>query len=129
MAGKEIGALIEDPEAPQRLDDVKASGRETLVIGEIQLLLAEKRTSLAAMRTGIAVFVLPLSVLSVLIATSRDYDVISVIHFMVPLLLLCTALVVLGAYLIIHSIAKMRHEEKMIQKLKGNNPSIAEFID
>ena len=41
------------------------------LINEIQLILAEKRTSLAAMRTGIAVFVLPLSVLSVLVATSE----------------------------------------------------------
>ncbi len=39
-----------------------------LVLGEIQLLLAEKRTALSVMRTGIAIFALPLSVLSVLIA-------------------------------------------------------------
>ena len=47
-----------------------------ILINEIQLILAEKRTSLAAMRTGIAVFVLPLSVLSVLVATSKYYDFI-----------------------------------------------------
>ena len=32
----------------------------SVVIGEVQLLLAEKRTSLAVMRTGIAVLALPL---------------------------------------------------------------------
>ena len=37
----------------------------------INLLLAEKRTSLAVLRTGIAIFTLPLSVFTILIATSR----------------------------------------------------------
>ena len=46
-------------------------GIDSTVFGEIQLLLAEKRTALSSMRTGIAVFALPLSVLSVLVATSK----------------------------------------------------------
>jgi hypothetical protein len=44
---------------------------DNVIFGEIQVLLAEKRTALASLRTGIAVFALPLSVLSALIATSR----------------------------------------------------------
>jgi len=36
------------------------------------------------MRTGITVFVLPLSVLSVLIATSKYYDVLQVMHLILP---------------------------------------------
>jgi uncharacterized membrane protein YidH (DUF202 family) len=47
---------------------------DNVIFGEIQVLLAEKRTALASMRTGIAVFALPLSVLSALIATSRYYS-------------------------------------------------------
>jgi hypothetical protein len=47
---------------------------DTVIFGEIQVLLAEKRTALASLRTGIAVFALPFSVLSVLIATSRYYS-------------------------------------------------------
>jgi hypothetical protein len=50
-----------------KLDDV--------IFGEIQVLLAEKRTALASLRTGIAVFALLLSVLSALIATSRYYSI------------------------------------------------------
>jgi uncharacterized membrane protein YkgB len=42
---------------------------DNVIFGEIQVLLAEKRTALAGLRTGIAVFALPLSVLSALIAT------------------------------------------------------------
>ena len=47
---------------------------DNVIFGEIQVLLAEKRTALASLRTGIAVFALPLSVLSALIATSRYYS-------------------------------------------------------
>ena len=71
------------------MDNEKKDDLETIIIGEVQLLLAEKRTSLAAMRTGIAVFVLPLTVMSVLIATSRYYDVVHVMNLLVPLLIIC----------------------------------------
>jgi hypothetical protein len=40
---------------------------DSVIISEAQLLLAEKRTSLAAMRTGTAIFALPLCVLTALI--------------------------------------------------------------
>ena len=100
-----------------------------IIISEIQLLLAEKRTSLAAMRTGIAVFVLPMSVLSVLIATSKYYDVIQVLHLMLPLLGLCSALVALGAYLIIRAIMRIRSQDRHIQEIKRKHSRIAEFLD
>ena len=55
--------------------NVKSSKDEmNITINKVQLILAEKRTPLAVMRTGIAVFVLPLSVLSALVATSKFYD-------------------------------------------------------
>ena len=47
-------------------------------IGEVQLLLSEVRTALSLMRTGIAILALPLSVFSVLVATSRYYDALNV---------------------------------------------------
>lgn len=107
----------------------KDTDPEGLIINEVQLILAEKRTSLAAMRTGIAVFALPLSVLSVLIATSKYYDVIQVWHLLVPLLFLCVAMIVLGSYLIIRSIARIRHHDELILRLKQKHRRIAEFIN
>ena len=53
-------------------------------INDIQLLFTEKRTSLALMRTGIAVLALPLSVLSLLIATSKYYEAVDVLTFLIP---------------------------------------------
>jgi len=102
---------------------------DNIIINEVQLILAEKRTSLATMRTGIAVFALPLTVLSVLIATSKYYDIIHVLHLLVPLFLVCAALVLLGSYLIIRSIIKIRHHDRIILELKRKHSRIADFID
>ena len=100
-----------------------------IVINEVQLILAEKRTSLAAMRTGIAVFALPLSALSVLVATSRFYDFVHVIHFMIPLLIICAAMVFLGSYLIIRSINRIRRYDHLMLEIKRKHSQLAEFID
>ncbi|MCU0591437.1 MAG: hypothetical protein MUC57_08180 [Desulfobacterales bacterium] len=45
-----------------------------IIINEVQLILAEKRTSLASLRTGIAVFAIPLSIMGVAIAKLRRED-------------------------------------------------------
>ena len=80
-----------EKELTQEADNIDA-----IAINEVQLVLAEKRTSLAVMRTGIAVLALPLSVISVLIATSRYYDIFHVLHFLVPLVVFNLGLIVLN---------------------------------
>ena len=113
------------------LEETKAPKKARIgpeVFGEVQLLLAEKRTALSSMRTGIAVFALPLSVLSVLVATSKYYDVFRVLHFLLPLLALCLGLVVLGSFLVIQAVARIRHHDKLIRELKMRYSAIAEFI-
>jgi uncharacterized membrane protein YidH (DUF202 family) len=107
----------------------KTSEINAIAINEVQLILAEKRTSLAVMRTGIAVLALPLSVMSVLIATSKYYDVLHVLHYLVPLGILNAALVVFGAYLIIHSIIRMRHYDRLIHEIKLQHSIIGKFIE
>ena len=102
---------------------------DNAILGEIQVLLSEKRTALASLRTGIAVFALPLSVLSVLIATSRYYDIAAVLPLLVPLLLLNLALIVLGCWLICHAIRRIRHYEHIIKNLRQKYRSIADFVD
>src|SRR5437868_10763875 len=102
---------------------------DNLIFGEIQVLLAEKRTALSSLRTGIAIFALPLSVLSILIATSRYYNMGSVLPLLVPLLLLNLGLVVLGSWLIYRSIHRIHHFEHRIRELSEKYRSIAEFIE
>src|SRR4051794_37078831 len=107
----------------------KKEGIDAVIFGEIQLILAEKRTALSSLRTGIAIFALPLSVLSVLVATSKYYDVLKVLHFLLPLLLLNAGLIALGGYLIFHAISRIRRFDRHIRELKRQHSAIAEFID
>jgi hypothetical protein len=65
-----------------------------IIINEAQLVLAEKKTSLAVLRTGIALLVLPLSVASFLIVTLKYHDIIYVMHLFLSLMILCTILAV-----------------------------------
>jgi len=104
-------------------------GIDNVIFGEIQLLLAEKRTALSSLRAGIAVFALPLSVLSFLVATSKYYQPLRVLEFLVPLLALNAGLVGLGCYLIVHSILRIRHYDKVIKEIKRQHSAIAEFVD
>ena len=69
---------------------------DATTMGEVQLVLAEKRTALATLRTGLAIFAFPLGVLSVLIATSQSYKIHEVLHWMIPLLLLNLGLIGAG---------------------------------
>ena len=102
---------------------------DNFIFGEIQVLLAEKRTALASLRTGIAVFALPLSVLSALIATSRYYSFEKVMPLLLPLMLLNLGLVVLGTWLVFRSIRKIRHFEHRIRELSEKYRSIAQFLE
>jgi len=107
----------------------ESSQLDSLILGEIQVLLSEKRTALSTMRTGIAVFALPLSVLSVLIATSRYYSIGKVMPLLMPLLLLNLGLVVLGSWLIFHAIGRLDHYDRRIRELTKKYRSLAEVVD
>ena len=102
---------------------------DSIAINEVQLILAEKRTSLAIMRTGIAVLALPLSVIGFLIATSKYYDILHVLHFFIPLALLNLSLILLGFYLIIRSIIRMKNYDRHIHQIKLKHSAIGEFIE
>ncbi|MCI0534177.1 MAG: hypothetical protein L0Z50_03000 [Verrucomicrobiales bacterium] len=114
--------FVETPKPERKAED------SAFVFNEVQLVLAEKRTSLSSLRAGIAVFVLPLSVLSVLIATSRHYDFFRTLHLLVPLLVLNAALIVLACYLIIHSIRRIRQYDRLIREIKHKHSTIADLI-
>ena len=101
---------------------------ESVHISRIQLILAEKRTSLAVMRTGIVVFTLPMSVMTVLIATSRYYDFLEAYHLLIPLLVLCAGLVVFAVYLVHRSIVRIRKQDVLIHKIKEQDHRIADFL-
>ncbi len=108
---------------------VEKNSSNLVVFNEVQLILAEKRTALAALRTGIAVFALPMSLLGLLITTSKYYVISDVLVFLIPLLILCGILSILGAYLIIRSLKRISRYDHIIVKLKRSHPILREIID
>ena len=116
-----------DGVGPFRDEASPAKREEAVAVSRIQLVLAEKRTSLAVMRTGIGVFTLPLSVVTVLVATSRYYDFLEAFHFLVPLLILCAGLVVLAIYLVHRSVLRIWKQDALIRKIKQEDPGLTEF--
>jgi uncharacterized membrane protein YidH (DUF202 family) len=110
-------------------DEQTASCPPAIIINEVQLILAEKRTSLAALRTGIAVFAIPLSVMGVLVATSRYYEILDVLHLFILVMVMNVLLLALGSYLVVRAIIKLRREDRMILDIKRKHSAIAEFMD
>jgi len=102
---------------------------DNMILNEVQLLLSEKRTALSTMRTGIAVFAFPLSVLSILIATSRMYQLQEVMQWLVPLLLLNLGLTMLGVYLIARAFRRIHHYDRLIDEFKRKHSKLAELLD
>ena len=93
---------------------------KSTLMDEAKMLLAEKRTSLSVLRTGLALFSIPISVLTVLTATSQYYEVADVIYLFVFLVIVCIALLILGSYLIFRSIRTIRRIDFKIKELKKN---------
>ena len=102
---------------------------DNMVLNEVQLLLSEKRTALSTMSTGIAVFAFPLSVLSILIATSRLYQLHEVMQWLVPLLLLNLGLIGLGTYLIARAFQRIHHYDRLIDEFKRKHSKLADLLD
>jgi uncharacterized membrane protein YidH (DUF202 family) len=101
---------------------------DMLVLQEMQLLLAEKRTTLSTLRTGIAIFAFPLTVLSALIATSKSYEIDQVWHWLIPLLVLNLALIVLAVYLIWHALRRLRHYNRLIERYKLQHDRLGQLL-
>jgi hypothetical protein len=102
---------------------------DNMILNEVQLLLSEKRTALSTMRNGIAVFAFPLSVLSILIATSRWYQLREVMQWRVPWLLLNLGLIGLGIYLIARAFQWIHHYDRLIDGFKRKPSKLANLLD
>jgi uncharacterized membrane protein YidH (DUF202 family) len=101
---------------------------ESTHIGRVQMILAEKRTSLAVLRTGIALLTLPLSLATLLIATSRYYDVWHNLHFLVPLFTFNSVLVVMGFTLIARAWGRIKRQDEIIEQIKNESPALTQLI-
>lgn len=124
---KKLRERVMKGRAIERLPSSNDVRHESMLINEVTLVLAEKRTALSVMRTGLAILALPISVLSVLIVISRYYDPLKVIYMLGPLLSICVALTILGGYMIIRSLKRISQLNKVVLALKKQNAVLREL--
>jgi uncharacterized membrane protein YidH (DUF202 family) len=106
----------------------KTDQRE-MVFDEVSLMLSEKRTALSILRTGIAIFSIPLSLGSVLIATSQLYDPDKILYLIVPVLAGCTLLVLISLWLMITAAVKLRNNERRLDRVIEKNQFLRNIVD
>ncbi|MFC1555881.1 hypothetical protein ACFL67_02250 [candidate division KSB1 bacterium] len=95
---------------------------------EAQLVLAEKRTSLAVVRTAIMIFALPLTVLTALIGFSGYYDFKANIWLMVPIIIISTLLFIVAFFLIFRAIKNITLYDRMLENIRKCDPGIGHLI-
>lgn len=100
----------------------------SLIMSEVQLLLAEKRTSYALLRTGVTVALVPLSIWTVLLATSRLYNVFDELWLFAPLMLIAVGLLALGAWLVLHALARVRRVDATLTALRKSDTLIEDLL-
>ena len=99
------------------------------ISGEIRLLLDEKMTFVSIMNTGIVVLIAQLLILSILISTSQFYKLVEVLHLVIPLCFINIILAVLSFYLIIHSLWRIHHFNRLIYRLKKKHSLLSDLFD
>ncbi len=107
--------------------DVKET--DPFIFNEAQLVLAEKRTHLAMLRTGIAIVALPMSIVSFLVATSRFYDFGENLHYLIPLFVMNMLLSCIGIYMAVQALVRLRQDGKLLQNLKLKNRLLSSLMD
>jgi len=110
-------------------DIVIENSQHSLVINEIMLLLAEKRTSLSSLRAGLAVVAIPMSIAGFLIATSRLYETLTVLHLLAPLWAACVVLFVLGMHIIVRALLRIRRFDERVEDLKAKDAAVRALIE
>ncbi|HVM46318.1 MAG TPA: hypothetical protein VM582_10320 [Candidatus Thermoplasmatota archaeon] len=124
----EAEATVKDLADAPKADKKAMAVDHKLVIQEVQLLLAEKRTSFALLRTGVSVSLVPLSVWTVLIATSRLWNVWEARWLLAPLMLVALALFGLGAYLIMHAMQHLAHTDRVLMGLRQSDTLLEDLL-
>jgi len=96
--------------------------RTTLAI--IRTIEAEKRTHLAQLRTGIGILTVPMSLLTILIATSEYYMIDQVLTFIAGLVFGIIVLSVVGGYLVVNALIKLRKSDKLRHDTCGDTEDL-----
>ena len=93
----------------------------------IRTIDAEKRTHLAELRTGIGILTIPMSLLTILIATSNYYSINSVLSLITGLVIGIIVLFIVGTYMVARSLQKIKSTEKLHDSCKDVACLIEEY--
>src|SRR5262249_31314094 len=106
-----------------------AAPERTVIVQQLELLLSEKRTSLSVVRTGTAIAALPLSILSLLVATSKLYAWPGVEALLVPRLVICALLSVFAASLVVLGVRPLPAHDRRITELRRQDPLLGKLFE
>jgi len=102
---------------------------DNLIVEEILVFLQEKRTALRMVRIGISAVIALISILGLLIATSRYYKWMEVMHLWIPFVLLNLVVLGIAGYFIFGSLIHIHRLDRQILKYKKSHGRIANFLD
>ena len=80
-------------------------------------------------RIGISAIIAQISVLGLLIATSKYYERMEVMHLWIPFALLNLVVLCIVGYLIIGSLIRIHHLDHQMLTYKKSHKEIANFMD
>ncbi|MGY5859862.1 MAG: hypothetical protein RTU63_10875 [Candidatus Thorarchaeota archaeon] len=109
------------------LDDRTYQSNVRTSLALIRTIDAEKRTHLAELRTGIGILTIPMSLLTILIATSNYYSISEVLSFIFGLVVGIIILLSLGAYLVYSALRELRRDQHLRESCEDISGLIAEF--
>lgn len=101
---------------------------EQILLQEIQVLLAEKRTYFALFRLGIAIATLPLTIIAFLIATREYHQVFAEPLFAFVIIGSLSALSLVGISICLRTQRKIKGINGIIDIIKSENKRIAEIL-
>ena len=87
------------------------------------------RTALATIRIGLAIFMTQIAMLAFLIATSRFYAWMEVLHLVIPFILLNLFALGVAGYFIIRSMIQIHQLERQVIRYKRNHGEISNLMD
>lgn len=101
---------------------------QRLLLGEVQILLADKRTSYALLRTGVTIGLVPLSIWTVLVATSSLWNPFQVMWLLLPVMGIASLLFITGLYLVFHAWEHLRHTERVLRGLRRSDTMLESLL-
>lgn len=101
---------------------------EAILLNEIELLLAEKRTNFSLLRTGIAIATLPLTVAIFLIATKDFHNAFDNNFYLFTILLFFGLIIASGIFMTVFAGRKIKKVDKAVLRIQKENKRVKNII-